>query len=112
DQPVRLTDAPSARLVGSGRLDRLGIVNGRRVATVETSYVLPVHAQSASSRIEGMATTDISATRSVSDGAVETVRAHTTGRFRLTVDPPPGVTGSPVTGTMTVDVRSTTHRTS
>jgi hypothetical protein len=111
DQPVRLNGAPPARLTGSGSLDRLGVVNGRRVATISTTYTLPVRQQVESSTLDGSARTEISATRSVSDGAIEVVSALTMARFSLTVNPPPGINGVPIAGTLTVEVRSTTRRT-
>ena len=110
DQPVRLPDRAPARLTGRGRLDRLGLSHGRQLATIESRYRLPVHEQTGDTAIDGVQTTSVSATHDLSDGAVQLVRATTTGEFRLTLSPPAGVHAPPLTGQLTVEVRSETRR--
>src|SRR3954470_24895463 len=43
DEPVTLPGTLAVRLTGSGRLVQLGVVDGRQVATIKSSYRLPVH---------------------------------------------------------------------
>ena len=111
DQPVQLAGSAATRLRGTGRLKRLGMVDGRRAATVDTTYSLPIRQQMGDASMSGTATTAISATRAIADGAVVEVDAHTTGRFVLQLSPPAGVAGAPVPGTVSIEVRSTTRRT-
>jgi len=115
DQPVTLAPAASTRLSGSGRLVALGLVAGRKVATVQSDYSLPVHQSFRTSEgsvvLDGMETTAASATHDLSDGAIEVFRAHTTGHFALTLSPPAGTPGSTIVGQLDVEVRSTTRRT-
>ena len=43
DEPVTLPGTRAERLTGSGRLVQLGVVDGRQVATIKSTYRLPVH---------------------------------------------------------------------
>jgi hypothetical protein len=102
------------RLRGTGRLVALGMVDGRRLATVESDYVLPV-AQTADEggnrlRFDGSQRTRATSTHDLRDGAVYEVRAETSGTFALQLLPPEGTTGPVVPGTLEVDVRSVTKR--
>ena len=114
DEPLRFATAEPSRIVGRGRLAELGVVAGRPVARVESSYRLPVRRSSEEARgrllIEGSQGTRATVAYDVEDGAVETVTARTIGDYRLTLLPPEGVAGAPVPGRLTVDVRSVTHR--
>jgi hypothetical protein len=116
NQPLSFGGAPPTRLKGSGWLQRLGVVNGRRVATVRTSYRLPLRTVTTDTSrqltLDGTETSVITTTRALADGAVEEATAHTTGDFRLEVRPPAPSTAAPVLGRVTVDVRSTTQRVS
>jgi hypothetical protein len=115
-QPVTLPGTDAARLTGTGRLVRLGTTNGRDVATVKSTFRLPVHQTSQTAdgtiTLDGEQVTDTTAVHAVDDGAVESVRAHTVGTYRVTLAPPAGVGGEPITGRLQVDVQSTTTRSS
>ena len=45
----------------------------------------------------------------VRDGVVLQARAHSVGKYDVTLSPPTDVTAAPVTGTLTVTVTSTTR---
>lgn len=114
DDPVSLPGARTARLTGSGRLSELGVVDGRQVATVVSTFTLPVYQTSTGSEgtvtLEGDQVTDTTATHALKDGAVQSVRARTVGRFRLTLAPPPGTGGPVLRGRLDVEVESVTRR--
>lgn len=114
DTAVKLTDAPPARLRGSGRLVSLGRIDGVDVARVESRYGLPVRQAAAPTdnglTLDGSQTTTARVTYSIDDGAVLSAKARTTGTFDITLFPPPGTPGSPAPGTLTVVVSSTTER--
>ena len=113
DEPVTLPGLRPSRLRGSGRLVALGIVHGRKVATTETTFRLPVErtvdAPNARILLSGTQVTTSTATRALADGAVQEARAVTTGRFTMTLLPPGGG-GPPLTGTLELRVDSTTRR--
>jgi hypothetical protein len=103
-----------ANLSGQGQLVELGVVDGRRTATVRSTTLLPVRTASggaASSQVlDGVQRTDLLVTYDLADGAVASVVATTTGQYTLTVSPPNGSHGQPVVGDLEVVVRSTTTR--
>jgi hypothetical protein len=115
DEPVTLPPSLPSRLTGSGRLVDLGVVSSRKVATVHSSYSLPVHQTLNTPQgevvLDGTETTSVSATHDLADGAIEVFRARTTGRFDLSVVPPPGTSGTSIGGQLDVEVRSSTRRT-
>lgn len=102
------------RLRGRGRLTALGMVGGRKLATVESDYVLPVTqvADRGENRLrfDGSQRTRATSTHDLADGAVEEVEAETSGTFALELLPPEGTTGPVVPGTLEVEVRSVTTR--
>jgi hypothetical protein len=116
DQMLSFGGAAPTRLVGSGWLVRLGVVNRRNVATVRTSYRLPLQTAvtdaSGEVSLNGAESSQITTTRALADGAVEKATAHTTGDFNVVVRPPTPDTAAPVSGRITVDVTSTTRRVS
>jgi hypothetical protein len=59
--------------------------------------------------LEGVETTTAAATRVLSDGSVEDASSVTKGDFQVTLTGG-GDDAAPVTGTMTVEVRSETRR--
>ena len=103
-----------ADLTGTGQLVELGVIDGRRTATVRSTTTLPVRTttSTATSRqlLEGTQTTEVVVIYDVDDGAVGSVVATTTGTYTLTVSPPTGSRDQPVVGSLTVVVRSTTTR--
>jgi hypothetical protein len=114
DAPAALPGVVGARLQGSGRLVELGLSGGRKVASTRSSTRLPLSAttplRGSVVALDGIETTDGTATRALVDGAVERATTVTHGQFRLTLGPvgTPGAT--PVGGTLTLEVRSETRR--
>lgn len=105
---------PPARLRGSGRLIGLGSINGRRTATVVSSTRLPVRSVStgpdAQSTLDGTQSTQLKVIYDLDDGAVRHVSALTTARYSVSFAPPPGQSGQPVVGSLTIEVRSEIER--
>ena len=116
DEPVQLATPEPSRLVGRGRLAKLGVVDGREVATVESEYRLPVRRTAQERRsqlvLSGSQGTDASTTYDLGDGSVVSVAARTNGTYDIMLLPPPGTPGTPIPGTLEVDVRSVTRRVS
>jgi len=114
DTSVLMAGPPAARLVGRGRLMSLGRLHGRDVARVRSQYRLPVRrsAEGATGRVSlgGTQATVAEITYAIDDGTVVSAKATTRGSYAITVFPPPGSAGSPVPGTLTVEVTSTTER--
>jgi hypothetical protein len=114
DSPAAVLGGGGSRLKGEGRLVSLGVVRGRDVATIESRYRLPVKRTTSSGEatieLDGIQTTVVQTVRALRDGAVESAKAVTKGTYRVTLTPPAGSTGAPLTGRLTVEVRSTTAR--
>ena len=114
DEPVQLATPSPSRLVGRGRLAKLGVMDGHHVATVESDYQLPVRrtAQERRSQLEltGSQGTEASTTYDLDDGSVVSVDARTSGTYEIMLLPPQGVPGEPIPGTLEVQVRSITRR--
>jgi hypothetical protein len=104
----------AARLRGEGRLVELGTDGGHDTAKVHSHIELPVHSRSSAGNgfqvLDGPETTDLLATYDLADGSVLEATATTTATFHLTLEPPTGQPGTPILGTLTISVRSTTHR--
>lgn len=114
DEPVQLASPERSRLSGEGRLASLGVIDGREVATVMSTYRLPVKrtAQERRSKLElsGAQDTTASTTYDLKDGSVVSVDARTSGSYGVMLLPPEDTPGSPIPGTLTVQVRSITRR--
>lgn len=114
DEPVAVGGLGPSRLVGSGRLARLGVAGGRNLATVETTYRLPVLRSQLETggrlALSGDQETTATVTYELADGTVHAAHASTRGTYRIALFPPIGTVGDPVPGTMRVRVRSTTRR--
>lgn len=114
DEPVQLASPETTRLFGEGRLAKLGVIDDRDVATVESTYRLPVRrtAQERRSKLElsGAQDTNASTTYDLEDGSVVTVDARTNGSYEVMLLPPEGTPGTPIPGILTVTVRSMTRR--
>jgi len=114
DSPAASLGGGGSRLKGEGRLVSLGVVRGRDVATIESRYVLPVrrttNSDNATVTLDGNQATVVRTVRSLRDGAVESAKATTKATYRVTLTPPPGATGAPLAGVLTVEVNSTTSR--
>ena len=114
DSPAAVLGGGGSRLRGQGRLVSLGVVRGRKVATFESRYVLPVRRTTSSGdatiTLNGKQSTVVRTVRSLRDGAVESAQATTTASYNVTLTPPAGTTGAPLSGVLTVQVTSTTSR--
>ena len=112
-RPV-LPGGVEAHFEGTGRLVKVGSSGGRKVASLTSETRLPLRSSSRVGPItvalEGVETTSASATRVVSDGSVDSAESLTKGDFQVTLTGPGGEDAAPVTGTMTVEVRSETRR--
>ena len=112
DDRLNLAGSAPARLEGSGRLVSFGVVGGRQVASIRSSTRLPVSTQSALQggqlALQGVEHTVSTAIRELADGAVEQASSTTGGTYDVTLTP--GGQGTPVTGTLTIEVRSKTKR--
>ena len=115
DDRVQLAgmDAP-AHLVGTGHLVELGVIDGHDTATVSSTTTLPLTATSSTpkgvQRLSGTQSTTITVVYDLANGAVRHSSAETTGRFDVVLSPPSGQPGTPITGTLTVDVKSEISR--
>lgn len=99
----------SAGIDGEGRLRRLGVIDGRDVAVVDTTarHGLDEDLTSAGSAVH-LAGTIRATSRGaydMADGALRRATTTARGSVDLVVNPPAGVTATPVTGTITYDVR-------
>ena len=114
DSPAGLLGGGGARLVGTGRLTSLGVVHGHDVATVDSSYRLPVKRNAAEGdiglRLDGLQTTQVTTVRVLSDGAVQSALSFTRGTYAITVIPPSAGAGAPLTGTLSLQLRTDTKR--
>ena len=109
DQVVDLPLLERARLVGTARLVGLGTAARRRVATVSATLDLPLRGPApppapAGVVIAGTERTRSETTRSLQDGSVEGLSAHSTAD--LVVSLAPGGT----VGTLHLDITSVTRR--
>ncbi|MDQ3898468.1 MAG: hypothetical protein M3326_14700 [Actinomycetota bacterium] len=104
----------SARLEGTGRLVKVTTAGGRKVASIKAETRLPLSTTSAVAgamvTISGTETTESTAARTLTDGAVQTANAVTKGEYTLTLSPAAGPSAMPVAGTMSVEIRSQTRR--
>ena len=112
DDHLTLAGSAPARLQGSGRLVSFGVVDGRQVASIRSSTRLPVSTQSmlqgGQLALNGVERTVSTATRELADGAVEKASSTTGGDYQVTLSP--GGQGTPVMGTLKIEVQSTTKR--
>jgi len=103
-----------ARLVGMGQLVKVTNAGGHKAASIKASTTLPLSSTrrlgDASVTLEGGESTESTATRALADGAVEESSSVTKGTFRVSLNPKPGGQAEPVTGTISVEVRSQTRR--
>jgi hypothetical protein len=114
DDAVRLPGAEPVRLTGQGRLEKLGVVDGRDVATIKSTTRLPVQrvSESRDGRLELVGTqfTQSRTRHALADGAIDEAESVTRARFRVRLLPPTGVAGAPVEGTLAVEVISDVRR--
>ncbi len=113
DATPTLAGAASARLQGTGRLVKITSTGGRKVASIKAQTQVPLSSTSrvgdSTLTISGTETTASTASRALADGVVEDASSVTRGTYRLVLTPSAGA-GLPLTGTMTVEIRSQTRR--
>lgn len=114
DEPLRLAGGQDTRLRGFGRLSELDVVGGRKVATVESRYQLPVRRLAPEDPktvvLTGTQSTTTRTTHELEDGSIRSAHSRSRGEFQLALRPPKGQPGPTVRGSLVVEVRSTTTR--
>lgn len=115
DDAIQLPDGSAAatQLTGSGRLVELAVVDGVEVARLASAARLPLESTQAlpegSLHLSGSQVTEYAATHDLDDGAVREATSNTVGNFDLEIGPPTGVGTEPVSGTLRVEVSSSTR---
>lgn len=98
----------SGPVTGEGRLERLGVVDGERVAVVRLTSTEEltdtVTSGTTSARLEGALRTDATSTYDLHDGALRRVTSRSTGEVQAHISPPPGLDTEPVLGTITYEI--------
>ncbi len=111
DATTTLPGAAAVRLQGTGKLVKITTAGGRKVASITAETTLPLSSTTkvgdATVTISGTERTASTATRALADGVVQDSSSVTKGTYKLVLSPAAGV---PVTGTMTVEIRSQTRR--
>jgi hypothetical protein len=114
DVAPTLPGAEAVRLEGTGRLVKVGSSGGRKVASIKAETRLPLSSTSkvgdATVTLSGTETTESTAMRALDDGAVQEASSVTKGTYSLSLAPRAGANGAPVSGTMSVEIRSQTRR--
>ncbi len=114
DAQSTLGGAGPARLQGTGQLVKVTGGGGHKVASIRAQTRLPLSATTdvgdATAKLDGTEVSDSTAGRAVVDGAVQDASSVTTGTFHVVVSPKAGPGAAPVTGTMSVEIRSQTKR--
>ena len=115
DSPLTLPASVPTRLVGDGRLTGLGVVAGRKSATVTTVSTLPVVRRIGSAAgkeavLDGTQRTTTTKSHALADGAIQASRSTTHASYALRFLPPPGLTGDAKRGTQVVEITSRTKR--
>ncbi|HEV2070781.1 MAG TPA: hypothetical protein VGR26_13390 [Acidimicrobiales bacterium] len=115
DDAIQLPDGSAAatELTGSGRLVELAVVEGVEVARLASAARLPLESMQASPagslHLSGSQVTEYAATHDLDDGAVREATSNTVGNFDLEIGPPLGFDSEPVSGTLRVEVSSSTR---
>ncbi|MDP8954831.1 MAG: hypothetical protein M3N37_07945 [Actinomycetota bacterium] len=114
DDAIQLPGVGEAtELSGSGRLVELGVVGDEAVARLSSAARLPLESvvpgPNGALRLWGTQVTDYRATHDLDDGAVREAMSSTIGNFDLELGPPPGRAGTPVRGSLVVEVSSRTR---
>jgi len=111
DATPTFAGASPVRLEGTGRLVKVSTSGGRKVASIKAETRVPLSSTSkvgdATVTISGTERTESTATRALADGVVQEASSVTKGSYNLVVS---SSAGSPVTGTMSVEIRSQTRR--
>ncbi len=113
DATSNVPGAQGAKLEGTGRLVKVTSAGGRKVASIKAETRLPLSTTTRVGNsvvtIAGTETTESTASRALTDGAVQDATAVTKGTYTLALTSQTGAAGVPVTGTMSVEIRSQTR---
>lgn len=107
DEPLRPGDRWVVRedaVQGSGRLERLAVVDGEPVAVVR-SDVLELLDGTDASGLEGELRTSATTTYDLGDGSVRRSTSTSSGSVDALIQPPEGVDAEPVQATISYDVQ-------
>jgi hypothetical protein len=100
---------------GSGRLQRLAVIDGQDVAVVRTStredLDESVTAGASATDVTGTLRSGATTSYDLSDGAIRRSRSWSRGRIEAVIEPPAGVTAEPADATITYDIRVRVTRT-
>jgi hypothetical protein len=114
DATPALGGAAPVRLEGNGQLVKVTTAGGQKVASIKADTRLPLSSTTqigdATATLDGTEVTETTAMRSLADGSVQDSTSVTKGTFRIALSPKAGTVSAPVTGTMSVEVRSQTRR--
>jgi hypothetical protein len=101
-------------VTGEGRLDRLGVIDGRDVAVVTTDLVDAltdlVAVGGSEVTLDGEAVTAASTTFDLGDGAVREGQSRTSGTVDARIAPPTGIDAEPVRAVIAFELRVRTAR--
>lgn len=94
---------------GEGRLVRLGVVDGARVAVVDTSLSSPIDdevaAGESAASLTGVLRSEGTTSYDLDDGSVRRSVARSRGEMQVRIEPPAGVDAAPALGTIRYDIR-------
>jgi len=115
ERPVRLDDLPRPVVVrGRGRIDSLGVEDGREVAVAVVELEVPVRSvvstDDGAVRLVGVQRTRSETAYDLADGAPRRDRTVTEGDLGLIAEPPPGIAAVPVEGRLGYRVVTRTTR--
>jgi len=106
--------AQASRLEGTGQLVKVTTAGGRRVASIKAETRVPLSTTTrvgnTTVTISGTETTESTASRTLTDGAVQEATAVTRGDYTLALSSDAASGAMPVSGTMSVEIRSQTRR--
>ncbi len=115
--PLRLGDRwpiEDGLLRGSGRLDRLGVVDGRDVAVVASRLDEQIEdtttVDDSLVTLAGLLRSTTSTAFDLADGAIRRARTRSEGTVDALISPPPNVDAPPVAATITYELRVRTTR--
>ena len=115
ERQVELGDLPRPVTVrGHGRIDRLGVEDGHRVAVAVVELEVPVRSlvdgDAGAVRLIGIQRTTAETAYDLADGALRRDRTVTEGDLGLIAEPPPGIDAAPVRGALEYRVVTRTSR--
>ena len=115
DRRIRLEGREEpVRIRGTGRIDSLGVEDGREVAVAFVEVVVPVRSitETASGRVTlaGSQTITARTAYDLTDGTARRERTEIRGTTDVVIEPPSGVDAPPVPGSLRYDVRTESER--